>query len=136
MVSSFTKPLIALGLIATFSGMAVTDADARHRGRHHGGGGYNNNVGPAIALGLFGALAAGAIIHNQSQQRPSYYYQEQPQYGYAPQGYYQQQPRYVAPRPRTGQTYYETRYDEYGNPYSVRRVCNERYPNNPSGSCH
>jgi hypothetical protein len=134
MVSSFTKPIVALGLIAAFSGLAVTDADARHRGRHHARGGYNNNVGPAIALGLFGALAAGAIIHSQSQQRPQYY--QEPHYGYGQQGYYQQQPQYIQARPRAGQTYYETHYDAYGNPYNVRRKCNERYPNNPSGACH
>jgi hypothetical protein len=128
---SVVRGFVALSLVAAFSGMAVNDAEARHRGRHHAGHSRNNNTGAILGLGLLGALAIGAIA--SSNQNQGYY--EEPRY--APQGAYGYQQQYYVQRPQPRAQYIvETRYDDYGNPYQVRRRCVERYPNNPSGSCH
>jgi hypothetical protein len=115
MLSSFsksvmTRSVVALGLVAAFSTLATTDAEARYGRRHHGGG---YRAAPFVAGGILGALAIGAIIHNSN--RPQYVQDD---------GYYEQ------PRARYG-FYNETRYNGYGEAYNVRVRCTFQY----DGSC-
>ncbi len=88
-----TAALIGLGSIA-----ASTDAEARWRGgwghRHHGGG--------AVAAGVIGGLAAGALIGAAASNAYAYPAYD---YGYAPVAYghpvraYSYAPAYYEPAP-------------------------------------
>jgi hypothetical protein len=86
---------LALAVVATgFTAVSATSAEAQFRPRYgYGyGGGYRPNRGAAVAAGIIGGLAAGALIAGASRPAyaaPSYGY-AQPSYGYAPvysQGY-------------------------------------------------
>jgi hypothetical protein len=81
---------LALAVISTgFTAISATSADAQWRPRHAGGHYYRGhrggNRGAAVAAGVIGAIAAGAIIANSrpAYAQPSYGY-AQPSYGYAP----------------------------------------------------
>ncbi|MBK8008303.1 MAG: hypothetical protein IPK23_07610 [Rhizobiales bacterium] len=53
----------------------ATQVQRRHRHHHHGHG--NRWVGPAVALGIFGAAAAAAAAQNNNYYNQPYgYYQE------------------------------------------------------------
>jgi hypothetical protein len=95
-----TKPLAALAVIAiaTFSDMSAS----------HAGGGD-------VAAGLFGGLAAGAIIGAATAPRP-YYYGPPPAY-YAPPP-----PVYVAPAPAYAPACYWTRGEPVWNGYAWVRT--------------
>ena len=79
-----TAALVGLGSIAA----STTDAEARWRGRHHGGG--------AVAAGIIGGLAAGALIGaaTNAYAAPSYGYAPASSYGYAPAASYSYAPAY------------------------------------------
>ncbi|MFM9975545.1 MAG: hypothetical protein ACKVON_13350 [Beijerinckiaceae bacterium] len=75
---------LALAVVSTgFTAVSATSADAQWRPRAaygYGGGyrGHRGNRGAAVAAGIIGGLAAGALIAGAS--RPAY---AQPSYGYA-----------------------------------------------------
>ena len=101
------KTLTALAVAATMIVAAVAapdQADARWRGRHHGGG---------VAAGIIGGLAAGAILGGLAANQGYYYgpgYTYGPDYGptyYGSRYYYgpgpfafEPAPVYVRPVPR------------------------------------
>jgi hypothetical protein len=98
------KAILALAAVATFAVASISDAEAQRRY-------YRNNSG-AVAAGVIGGLAAGAIIGGAiASSRPAYgYYAVAP--GYAPYpAYYADAPvgcpgGYWARRPR---------FDQWGN---------------------
>jgi len=97
-ISRFAK-FTSLALVGALALGTVSAAEAGPRdwryarhARHH------NNLGPALVLGAFGALAVGAIIANQHHNdyvEPNYGYGPANAYGdpYA-DGYYQPAPVY------------------------------------------
>ncbi len=68
---------------ANMKGVVSDQATQVQRRHHHG----NRWVGPAIALGIFGAAAAAAAAQNQ----PNYYYQQPRQRCWVQTGPYQGQ---------------------------------------------
>jgi hypothetical protein len=95
-----TAALMGLGSMAA----STTDAEARWRGRHHGG---------AVAAGLIGGLAAGALIGaaTNAYAAPSYGYG----YGYAPAYSYGYAPAYSYGYAPASYGYAQTAYydDDY-----------------------
>jgi hypothetical protein len=95
-----TKSILAIatGVALAAATLAPTPADARDRGG-------------AIAAGVIGGLAAGAIIGGAIASRPAY----------GGPVYYYQEPVYVAPPPR--RCYADEEYWSYRHQaYIVRRV--------------
>ncbi len=86
---------LALAVVSTgFTAVSATSADAQWRPRAaygYGGGyrGHRGNRGAAVAAGIIGGLAVGALIAGAS--RPAY---AQPSYGYAQPSYGYAQPVY------------------------------------------
>jgi hypothetical protein len=88
---------LALAVVSTgFTAISSTSADAQWRPRAGYGHAYRGhrggNRGAAVAAGVIGAIAAGAIIANSrpAYAAPAYSYGYAPTYGYAPaysQGY-------------------------------------------------
>jgi hypothetical protein len=99
--------LAAATLVTGVSIASSSDAEAQWR---------NRNRGPAIAAGIIGGLAAGALIAGAT--RPAYGYgYDQPSYGYAQPSYGYAQPSYGYAQPHYApQSYYApTSYDQgYG----------------------
>ena len=88
-----SKPVAALALcaIATFSGASPSQAGS----------------GGAVAAGLLGGFAAGAIIGSATAPRPYYYG--------PPPAYYAPPPAYVAPAPAYAPECYWTRGEPMWN---------------------
>lgn len=128
--------LAALTLGASVT-MSTTDAEARYHGRR-------GNNGAAIAAGIIGGLAAGALIAGaaRAENGPAYYYQ-QPNYAYQPPSYsyeppavqyapqyapapvyYGGHPGYYGHHPRRHRSYSETSF-HYAGP--VCRIRKERF---------
>jgi hypothetical protein len=95
-VPSFAAPVLSSTALVKTTAPDVID---QVRARRRGGG---NNIGPAIALGMFGVVA-GAIAQSQYNYGPGYYGPGYGYYGPGP-GYYA--PGYYAP----GRRYYRRRY--------------------------
>ena len=105
--------LAAATLVTGVSIASSSDAEAQWR---------NRNRGPAIAAGIIGGIAAGALIAGAS--RPAYGY-AQPSYGYAQPSYGYAQPSYgYAPQQHYApQSYYApTSYDQ-GYGYALAPRC-------------
>ena len=99
-VSRVKKALVgALAIATVFAGVSVmsaSSAEAQWRPRHgYGyGGGYRPNRGAAVAAGIIGGIAAGALIAGATRPAyaaPSYGYGYAPAYnhGYSQPSYYQ-----------------------------------------------
>jgi hypothetical protein len=121
-VSRVKKALLGALAIATIStgatAVSVNTAEAqwapRHRGGYGGGYGYRPNRGAAVAAGIIGGIAAGALIAGAT--RPAY---AAPSYGY---GY---APAYAAPSYGYSQpSYYQPAYETYQPAYeSYQPTC-------------
>lgn len=100
MRKAFIAILAALAIAGTFAATA-SDAQARHF-RGHGG---------AVAAGVIGGLAAGAIIGGALATRPAY-----------ADPYYAPAPVYVAPPPPRCWTERQQVWDPYYGVYRTQRV--------------
>jgi hypothetical protein len=103
--------LAAATIVTGVSIASSSDAEAQWR---------NRNRGPAIAAGIIGGIAAGALIAGAT--RPAYGY-AQPSYGYAQPNYGYAQPSYGYAQPHYApQSYYApTAYDQgYGYAHAPR----------------
>ncbi|MGL5114446.1 MAG: hypothetical protein ACRC7G_14865 [Beijerinckiaceae bacterium] len=108
------KKAAVLGLAITTVGtgivaLSTTEAEAQWR---------RNNRGAAVAAGIIGGIAAGALIAGAARAHaaPSYGYgYAQPSYGYAQPSYGYAQPAYSYAQPSYGHGYYQPAYSEgYG----------------------
>lgn len=86
--STARTAVIAATLAALIGTTMTTSAEARWRGRHHGGG--------ALALGI-GSLIVGGILASQHHRRHRYYYSDS-NYSAPVYGSYSYGPRYYALR--------------------------------------
>jgi hypothetical protein len=113
-VSRVKKALLGALAIATIStgatAVSVNTAEAQWAPRYRGyGGGYRPNRGAAVAAGIIGGIAAGALIAGAT--RPAY---AAPSYGY---GY---APAYAAPSYSYSQpSYYQPAYETYQPAYET-----------------
>jgi hypothetical protein len=117
LVSRVKKAAVGALALATVSAgatvMTSSSAEAQWRPRHYGwGGGYRPNRGAAVAAGVIGGLAAGALIAGAT--RPAYA-APVPSYGY---GY---APAYSAPA-YSAPTYYQPAYESYQPTCYFRKV--------------
>ena len=88
-VPSFAVPVFSsTALVKTTAPEVIDQVRARRRGGR-------NNIGPAIALGMFGVVA-GAIAQSQYNYGPGYYGPGYGYYGPGP-GYYAPGPGYYGP---------------------------------------
>jgi hypothetical protein len=115
---------LALAVVSTgFTAVSATNAEAQFRPRYgYGyGGGYRpnrGNRGAAVAAGIIGGLAAGALIAGAS--RPAY---AAPSYGYAQPSYGYAAPSYGYAAPVYSQGYdYQPAYQPTCYTRKVRQV--------------
>ena len=115
---------LALAVISTgFTAVSSTSADAQWRPRAAYGHGYRprGNRGAAVAAGVIGGLAVGALIAGAS--RPAY---AQPSYGYAQPSYGYGQPAYGYGQPVYTQGYdYQPAYQPTCYKRKVRQIVDE-----------
>jgi hypothetical protein len=108
--------LAAATIVTGVSIASSSDAEAQWRAR---------NRGPAIAAGIIGGIAAGALIAGAT--RPAYGYAQpgygyaQPSYGYAQPSYGYAAPVYAQPQYAPHSYYAPTSYDQgYGYAHAPR----------------
>lgn len=102
MRKAFTAILAALAIAGTLAA-TISDAEAQYR--------YRRSNGGAVAAGVIGGLAAGAIIGGALASRPAY-----------ADPYYAPAPVYVAPPPPRCWTERQNVWDPYYGVYRVQRV--------------
>jgi hypothetical protein len=106
-IKSGAAAVLAVAVVSTgFTAVSATSAEAQWRPRPaygHGYRPYRGNRGGAVAAGIIGGIAAGALIAGASRpayaySAPSYSYgyAQQPAYGY---GYSYAQPQYAYAQP-------------------------------------
>ena len=112
---------LAVAVVSTgFTAVSATSAEAQWRPRPAYGNGYRpyrGNRGGAVAAGIIGGIAAGALIAGASRPAyaaPSYGYgyAQQPHYGYSQPSYGYAQPQYGYAQPQYG--YAQPVYSNYG----------------------
>jgi hypothetical protein len=117
---------LALAVISTgFTAVSTTSAEAQFRPRPAPGYAYRGkrggNRGAAVAAGVIGGLAVGALIAGAS--RPAY---AQPSYGYAQPSYGYAQPTYGYGQPVYTQGYdYQPAYQPTCYKRKVRQIVDE-----------
>lgn len=108
---------LAVAVVSTgFTAVSATSAEAQWRPRQGYGYGYRphrGNRGAAVAAGIIGGIAAGALIAGAS--RPAYAYSAPSyDYGYAQPSYGYAQPAYNYGYAQPAYSYAQPAYSNYG----------------------